>query len=384
MPSSSLSRRSLLAAPAALAAAAQTPRKVRIAFIGTGHRTWAHIPVMKRIADFEIAALADPTPGFRDRAATLTGSQPALYSDYRKMLAERSDLDAVVVVTPDSLHAQVTVDALGRGLHVLCEKPMATSIEDANRMIAAAKQSGKILQVGHQLRFRGITARMAELVQAGEIGDVKFVTCYLHRADWNPASWKAPHPKTGAPTVWRYLRQWTGTSLLEDGVHQLDILQWIIQSPVDRVFASGGNAVFKDRETIDHAAVTVHYASGVTMHFGFCLLAAGLRREETLLAGSAGHLATEQGKIVYRKRSGGNPITVQPAAGAAPGGGANPASVTEIGAEQAQLLAFLDCIRTGRKPLVDGEAGKNAVLIPIMAQRSIDEGRVVLRSELPA
>ncbi len=380
-----LSRRSLLLSAAAPAALGQAPGKVRIAFIGTGHRTWVHIPVMRRIPGYDIVALADPTPDFLDRAATLVGSKPALYADYRKMFAERKDLDAVVVVTPGGLHADPVVEALSRGLHVLCEKPMATSIEDANRMIAAQKKSGKILQIGHQMRFRGVFSKLAEVVHGGDIGQVKFVTAYLHRNDWNPASWKTPDPKTGKPTVWRYLRSTTGSSLLEDGVHQIDVLQWVIRAPVARVFASGGNAVFLDRETIDHAAVVVEYENGVRMHFGFCLLAAGQRREEMVMAGDNGSLATERTNILLRKNSAKESVVINASMGPeAPPAGANPAGVVEAGAESLQLKSFIDNILNGRKPLVDGEEGKNAILIPIMAQRSIDERRVVARKEFPA
>jgi len=70
--------------------------------------------------------------------------------------------------------------------------------------------------------------------------------------------------------------------------------------------------------------------------------------------------------------------------GQAAGGSTNPAGVVEIGAEQSQLQAFVDSVRTGRKPLVDGEAGKNAILIPLMAQKAIDEKRIVTRKEFPA
>ena len=125
------SRRVFLWVPAAVLSA-QAVRKIRIAIIGTGHRGWAHINVIKTgKVDVETVALADPTPEFRDRAATLVGSPVATYSDYRKMLAEVRDLDGVLVVTPNFLHAEVTIAALERGLHVLCEKPMATSVADA-------------------------------------------------------------------------------------------------------------------------------------------------------------------------------------------------------------------------------------------------------------
>ena len=148
-------RRTFLLAGVSAAAelSAQAPRRLRIAIIGTGHRAWAHINVIKTgKVDVEIVALADPTPEFRDSAATLAGSPAATYSDYRKMLDDVKDLDGVLVVTPNFLHAEVAIAALEHGLHVLCEKPMATSVADANRMIAASQRAGKILQIGQQMR----------------------------------------------------------------------------------------------------------------------------------------------------------------------------------------------------------------------------------------
>lgn len=238
-----MTRRSLILSATGSILSAQPPKKIRIAYIGTGHRAWGLIRIMREIPGVEIVAVADPTPEFRDRGATLAGPQTKAYSDYQAMLAERKDIDAVVVATPGALHPEPVIAALGRGLHVLCEKPMATTIQDANRMIAAADKSGKILQLDQQYRLRRDFSKMKELVEAGEIGAVKFVTSYLHRGDWNPASWKAPNPKTGAPTVWRFMKSMTGGSLMEDGIHELDVLQWVINAPVDRVYAAGGNCV---------------------------------------------------------------------------------------------------------------------------------------------
>src|SRR5262249_33669077 len=129
-------------------------KKLRLAIVGTGHRAWAHIQVLKAIPDFEIAALVDPTPPNLAHAATLAGGSPGPYSDYNKMLDElHNSLDGVIVVPPNFLHADVTVAALSHGVNVLCEKPMATTVDDANRMIAAAARNGKILQIGQQNRF---------------------------------------------------------------------------------------------------------------------------------------------------------------------------------------------------------------------------------------
>ena len=115
-------RRSFLlkAGASALAASvleAQTEKPIRLAIIGTGHRGWAHLAILKTLPQFQVVALADPTPPNLDRGSSLAPGAKT-YSDYRKLLAERNDIDAVVVITPSFLHAEVTIAALERGLPV--------------------------------------------------------------------------------------------------------------------------------------------------------------------------------------------------------------------------------------------------------------------------
>ena len=148
-------------------------KPIRLAIVGTGHRSWAHIAVIKTLPQFRIAALADPTPANLDHAASMVPGVKT-YADYHKMLEEQKDLDAVIVITPSFLHAEVTVAALNRGFNVLCEKPIATTIEDANRMIDASRKSGKLLYIGFQKRFTPAHTKMHELAAAGEIGKIEF------------------------------------------------------------------------------------------------------------------------------------------------------------------------------------------------------------------
>ena len=170
------------------------------------------------------------------------------------MLAEEK-LDAVIVITPNFLHAEVTVAALSHGLHVLSEKPMATSVDDANRMIAAAQKNGKILQIGQQNRFNPVYQKMVQLVRDGRLGDVEFVAGNIYRGRLVRRQELEIHRSamTNTATNWRFLTHTAGSSLMEDGIHEIDVLHWMINSRVTRIYASGGNNVLKGRETIDHA-----------------------------------------------------------------------------------------------------------------------------------
>jgi predicted dehydrogenase len=364
---------------------AQDGQPIRLAIIGTGYRAWAHLAILKSLPGYKVVALADPTPENLDHAATLAPGA-ATYSDYHKLLAERKDIDAVVVITPSFLHAEVTIAAFDHGFPVLCEKPMATTVDDANRMVAASRKAGKLLYIGFQKRLVPATSKMQELAAAGEIGKIEFVSGKLFRGDWNPKSWKYTSPKTGVKTNWRYLSFTEGSALLEDGVHEIDCANWIINDRVARVTASGGNNVFKDRETVDHVAAIIEYESGVKLSFELCLFSpnAGPQSRRLVLIGSEGVMYPENGKIAIRKRSDNTVRYVEVADN-------TPAAVTAniVGSAQdpetyQQYLLFAQSLRTGKAPLVGPESAKTTVKIVLLAEKSLREHRIMNWNDLPA
>jgi predicted dehydrogenase len=384
-------RRSFLkAGVSALAAGAvqlegQQEKPLRIAIIGTGRRGWAHLAVLKALPQYQVVALADPTPNNLDHAATLAKGAKT-YSDYKKLLAEQKDLDAVVVITPSFLHSEVTVAALNHGLPVLCEKPMATTIEDANKMIEASKKDGKLLAIGFQKRLSPTTLKIRELITAGEIGPVQFVSANLFRGDWNPQSWKYTDPKTGVATNWRFLTFTEGSALLEDGIHEVDQLNWMINSPVVRVVASGGNNVYKNRETIDNAALAVDYESGARMSFDFCLFGqnAGPGSRRMVIIGSEGVISPEEGKIAVRKRSGGKPRLIEVVDSTPKAATADQQGSAQDSETYQQFVRFERSVRTGAAPAVSAEEGKVAVKIMLLAEKSLRAHRVMNWTDLPA
>ncbi len=128
---------------------AATP--VRFGIIGTGAiGQRRHIPECVANPDCQLVAVCDANAARVKEVAAQFGVKA--YTDYQEML-EGEKLDAVVVCGPNTLHAQQTLDALKAGLHVLCEKPMATTREEAQAMIAAAQKSGKNLMIGHNQRL---------------------------------------------------------------------------------------------------------------------------------------------------------------------------------------------------------------------------------------
>jgi len=133
---------------------------------------------------------------------------------YRALLA-RPDVDAVAVVTPNYLHADIGVAALEAGKDVFMEKPMATTLDGCDRLLAAARTSGRVLTIGHQLRLSAQYGRVKALIDAGEIGAPVYASFTLFRFPFRPGS-----------QGWRYDPARIGSWLLEETVHFFDFVMW--------------------------------------------------------------------------------------------------------------------------------------------------------------
>jgi predicted dehydrogenase len=194
------SRRHFLGASAAVAAAVSVASSVhaaggsdrlRIGFIGPGRRGFsAHVQTLAKLqkggAKIELAAVNDVYEVHRRRAADFiaaeTGAAPAIYRDYREMIAA-AKLDAVFIGTPDHWHAKQTVDALAAGLHVYCEKPMTHTLAEADEVVGAWRASGRVMQVGVQSSCSPVWDRARELINAGKLGKVlQFQTEYFRNS----------------------------------------------------------------------------------------------------------------------------------------------------------------------------------------------------------
>jgi len=375
----------LAAGASALEAQTQSEKPIRLAIIGTGHRGWAHLAILKNMPQYQVVALADVTPANLDRGATFAPGAKT-YSDYKKLLAEQKDIDAVVIIVPSFLHSEITVAALDRGLPVLCEKPMATAVEDANKMIEASKRNKKLLYIGFQKRFHPATTKMHELVKAGEIGQIAMVTGCNYRGDWNPESWKYTDPKTGVSTNWRYLTHTEGSALLEDGIHELDALNWMINSKIARVTAAGGNNVYKNRETVDHVSAIVEYESGTKLTFELSLFApnSGPNGRRMMLIGSEGVMSPENGKIAIRSNKRGAVKYVDLVDDTPKAITANAVGSAMDNETYKQYLAFEKCVRTGQAAPVSPEDGKTAIKLVLLAEKSLRAHRIMNWDDLPA
>ncbi|HQA69928.1 MAG TPA: Gfo/Idh/MocA family oxidoreductase, partial [Aggregatilineales bacterium] len=147
--------------------------KVRVGVIGSGFIGNIHVDALKRVPDAEIVAVASKTPG---KAAAFAAERgiPNAYEDYRELLA-RDDIDAVTVGVPNYLHEEVVCAAAEAGKHIMCEKPFARTIQEAERMLAAVREAGVKLVYGEMLCFAPKYVRAKRLVEEGALGEVFLV-----------------------------------------------------------------------------------------------------------------------------------------------------------------------------------------------------------------
>ena len=155
--------------------AIDTSRVLKVGIIGTGWIAESHIESYKKMPDVKVVAMADLIPGKAEKFAKRYGVENVnFYPDHKSML-ENEELDAVSVCTYNTQHAVCTIDALNAGVHVLLEKPMCVTTEEAVEIIRAEKASGKILSIGFQPRFDENMKMIKKIVDSGVLGDIYYI-----------------------------------------------------------------------------------------------------------------------------------------------------------------------------------------------------------------
>lgn len=157
--------------------AIDTSRKLKVGIIGTGWIAEAHIESYKQMPDVEIVAAADLIPGKAEKFFKRYGVEGVrLYPDHKAMLdAEAGNLDAVSICTYNATHAECTIYALQKGVNVLLEKPMCVTMEEAEAIVKAEKESGKLLSIGFQPRMDDNMKMIKKIVESGELGKIYYI-----------------------------------------------------------------------------------------------------------------------------------------------------------------------------------------------------------------
>lgn len=196
-------------------------RKLKVGIVGCGGiANGKHLPSMKKIGNFEIVALCDLIVERAEKAKEEYGTEDArVYTDYTEMLKEEKDIEAVYVLTPNSVHAPVSIAAMEAGKNVMCEKPMAKTYAEAKAMVETAERTGKILTIGYQSRYRGDSAYLKQACMNGDLGEIYYAKAHAVR-------------RRAVPTWGVFLdaEKQGGGPLIDIGTHALDLTLWMMDN----------------------------------------------------------------------------------------------------------------------------------------------------------
>jgi predicted dehydrogenase len=311
-------------------------QKIRAAVVGAGYLGRFHAQKYAQATDCELVAVVDPRPEVRDKVATEVGSRAV--ADYQELFGK---VDAVSVVTPTPSHFEIARDFLRAGAHVLVEKPITETLEQARELVDLASRVGRTLQVGHLERFNA-----AILAAEPHLNNPRFIEC--HRL--------APYKERGTDV----------NVVLDLMIHDIDIVQTMVGAQIATIDAVG-TPVFS--EEVDIANARIRFTNGCVVNATASRVSLKTERKLRVFCEDAYLSLDLQQKIVtlIRKRD------------SAPEGQL-PVSIEEQRVEpgdalQAEIASFLECVRTGRAPAVSGEAGLRALETAIRITRLVTESR---------
>lgn len=272
-----------------------------------------------------------------------------MYASSEEMI-DSVDADIVSITTPTAFHASLTIRALGRGRNVFCEKPMARTLADGERMAKAAERAGKTLGIGYSLRFHDAYRMAREHMISGRLGRVG--TVRTSRCAQSTVRWHSDIEANGG-------------AIFELLTHDLDWLQWSL-GPVKRIFVRG---LARGKRTVerDYALAVVRFASGAIAHLEGSLAEAGEFYAAYEIAGTGGLLAydTRKSGVVETRLAGPGGLR---AATDAPAGERPFAK---------QIASFVAAVRDGREYEVNGEEALPALRLAAAAFESLEAGRPV-------
>ncbi len=234
--------------------------KVKLGVIGLGPRGRDIIGALQLQAEAEIAVVCDHYPvALRRSAANVPGAKTA--EDYKTILDDK-EIKAVIIATPSHQHKDIALAALQAGKHVYCEAPMATTLDDTRTMAAAARAAvGQVFQPGLSMRADPQRHFLLQFVRSGAAGHP-----VLARAQWHKKqSWRqaSPNPEREKEINWRLDKKLSAGLAGEIGIHQMDMMSWLMKEQPAAVTAFGGVLHWTDgREVADTAQFVFEYPGG--------------------------------------------------------------------------------------------------------------------------
>lgn len=371
-------------------------RSLRLAVIGAGERAAIASQVAAADSSAAVVAVVDPSPRQLDRAAGRFGTGIDRYESHTQLIAA-GGIDAAFVTTPDHTHSRIAIDLLRAGIAVYLEKPLAITVDECDEVLRAAMETGAALYVGHNFRHSSVVTLMREIIERGEIGEVKAIWCRHfvgNGADYYFKDWHADRSKTNS-------------LLLQKASHDLDVIHYLAGGYGRRVVAMGDLAIYggitdrQDRsgqsmqdwfsldnwpplasaglnpvvDVEDISMLLMHLDNGVMASYQQCHFTPDYWRNYTVI-GTEGRLEnfgdTSGGvvRVWNRRHASAADADAEYTIGGTEGGHAE--------ADRLTVAEFLDHLRTGAPTRTSLVAARHAVAVGALATESLRNGSIPL------
>jgi len=338
-------------------------KKIRVGVIGCGSiAKYRHLPEYQVNPNVELTAVCDIN---QERAIETAEKYGVLfYTDYKELL-KSGKVDAVSVCTPNYLHAPITIDALEAGLHVLCEKPMATSKEEAEAMIAAAEKNGKKLMIGHNQRFVPSHQKARQLIANGEVGKIySFRTAFGHGG---PEGWSVDGKES-----WFFEKEKAFVGAMGDlGVHKTDLVRYVLGEEIVEVGAFVETNAKDFADVDDNAVCVLKTESGIIGTLAASWAYTGKEDNSTIIYGEKAILRLEDDPV--------NSLVVQYSNGEVVKYELGKIQSNESGGQNNTHVIehFVNAILLDEEPAVPGQEGMKSLGVILAALESNETKKIV-------
>lgn len=338
-------------------------KTVKVGIIGCGsiaqHR---HLPEYKMNKEVEIVAVCDINEQRALEVADQYGAKA--YINYEELLTSGT-VDAVSVCTPNYLHAPISIAALNNGVHVLCEKPMATSKEESQAMIQASKESGKKLMIGHNQRFVSSHQKARKLIESGEIGRIySFRTTFGHGG---PEQWSVDGKES-----WFFKKDEAFIGAMGDlGVHKTDLLRYLLGEEIVEVGAFVQTSAKDFANVDDNAVCMLKTESGIIGTLAASWAYVGKEDNSTIIYGEKGIISLEDHPTYS--------LIVQYATGEVVNYELGKIQSNDEGGQSNThvIEEFVSAILEDKEPAVSGEEGAKSLSVILAALESHETKQIV-------
>ncbi len=339
--------------------------RVGVGIIGSGFVADIHTHAIKHVPEIDLVAVASPTPG-KAKAFAADRGIPHAYEDYRELIA-RPDVQMVTLALPNDRHAEAAIAAAKAKKHVICEKPLCRTLEEADRMIAACRDAGVLLLYAEELLFAPKYVRAKTLVDEGAVGK-PFLVRQSEEHDGPHMAWFWDVERSG------------GGVLLDMGCHSIEFGRWVLGKPkVKSVYAHMGTYVHQAKtKGEDHSICIVEFEGGGVVLAENSWAKRGGVDDRCEIYGSEGFTRADllRGSALLTYSQKGYGYAVEKAGTTQGYTFTMYEEVWNYGFPQ-ELRHFAGCVMGKEKPVETGEDGRAVLEILYAAYQSAGEGRKI-------